>query len=112
MTYTYCVVAKYDEGISYPECVNMEFFDGLEENVPSTSSGAVAVYPNPTSNSLNVIIENTDFNFILFNNVGQAVAKGNAHGMAQIHVEGIAKGIYFLHITSGMQARVVKVVVE
>ena len=112
MTYTYCVVAQYDEGISYPECVNMEFLDGLEENVPSTSSGAVAVYPNPTSNSLNVIIEDTDFNFILFNNVGQAVAKGGAHGMAQIHVEGIAKGIYFLHITSGMQARVVKVVVE
>jgi gingipain K len=112
MTYTYCVVAKYDEGISYPECVNMEFFDGLEENVPSTGSGTFAVYPNPTSNSLNVIIEDTDFNFILFNNVGQAVAKGGAHGMAQIHVEGIAKGIYFLHITSGMQARVVKVVVE
>ena len=112
MTYTYCVVAKYDEGISYPECVNIEFLDGLEENDPSTGSGAFAVYPNPTSNSLNVIIEGTDFNFILFNNVGQAVAKGGAHGMAQIQVEGIAKGIYFLHITSGMQAQVVKVVVE
>ena len=79
---------------------------------PSIGSEAFAVYPNPTSNSLNVIIEDTDFNFILFNNVGQAVAKGGAHGMAQIQVEGIAKGIYFLHITSGTQARVVKVVVE
>ena len=107
MTYTYCVVAQYDEGLSYPECVQLEFFDDLEEN-----DKLIAVYPNPTSNSLNVNIENTDFSFILFNNVGQAVAKGDAHGMAQIHVEGIAKGVYFLHITSGTQAQVVKVVVE
>ena len=112
MTYTYCVVAQYDEGLSYPECVQLEFFDGLEENGPSTSSGTFAVYPNPTSNLLNVNIEDTDFSFILFNSVGQAVAKGDAYGMAQIHVEGIAKGVYFLHITLRTQARVVKVVVE
>ena len=107
MTYTYCVVAQYDEGLSYPECVQLEFFDGLEEN-----DKLIAVYPNPTSNLLNVNIEDADFSFILFNSVGQAVAKGDAYGMAQIHVEGIAKGVYFLHITSRTQARVVKVVVE
>ena len=107
MTYTYCVVAKYDGGLSYPVCVQVEFLDGLEEN-----ENPIAVYPNPTSNLLNVNIEDTDFSFIMFNDMGQAVAKGDAHGMAQINVEGIAKGVYFLHITSGPQAQVVKVVVE
>ncbi len=107
MTYTYCVVAQYEGGLSYPECIQLEFFDGLEEN-----DKLITVYPNPASNLLNVNIEDTDFGFILFNNVGQAVAKGDAHGMAQIHVGDIAKGIYFLQITSGTQARVVKVVVE
>ena len=107
MTYTYCVVAEYEGGISYPECVQVEFLDGLEEN-----EKPIAVYPNPTSNLLNVNIEDTDFRYIQFNGMGQAVAEGDAHGMAQINVEGIAKGVYFLRITSGTQARVIKVVVE
>ena len=107
MTYTYCVVAEYNEGLSYPACVQVEFIDSLEEN-----EKLIAVYPNPTSNLLNVIIEDTDFNFIMFNGMGQAVAKGDVHGMAQINVDGIAKGVYFLHITSGAQTRVVKVIVE
>ena len=107
MTYTYCVVAEYEEGLSYPECVQVEFLDGLEEN-----EKPIAVYPNPTSNMLNVNIEDTDFSFILFNGMGQTVTKGDAHDIVQINIEGIAKGVYFLRITSGTQARVVKVIVE
>ncbi|MCR5657928.1 MAG: T9SS type A sorting domain-containing protein [Bacteroidales bacterium] len=107
MTYTYCVVAEYEGGLSYPECVQVEFHDGFEENEKH-----IAIYPNPTSNLLNINIEDTDFSFILFNGMGQAVAKGDAHGMAQIHVEDIAKGVYFLHITSKTQAQVVKVIIE
>ena len=107
MTYTYCVVAEYEGGSSYPECVQVEFLVGLED-----SEKLIAVYPNPASNLLNVNIEDTDFSFILFNGMGQVVAKGDAHGMAQINMENIAKGVYFLNITSGTQARVVKVIVE
>ena len=90
----------------------MEFFDGLEENGPSTSSGTFAVYPNPVNNTLNINAENTKFTYVLYNNMGQAVVKGDAHGAIQVNVESLAKGIYFLRITSNRQMRVEKIVVE
>ena len=53
-----------------------------------------------------------EFIYVLFNSMGQAVAKGDAHGAVQVSVEGLAKGVYFLHITSNQQIRVEKIVVE
>jgi hypothetical protein len=44
--------------------------------------------------------------------MGQVVANGTANGIEQINVESMAKGIYFLHIATGTQVRVEKVVVE
>ncbi|MBR5726477.1 MAG: T9SS type A sorting domain-containing protein, partial [Muribaculaceae bacterium] len=118
MTYTYCIRAEYADGFSLPECVQVEFFDGLEENGPSTPStgsgtaGTFAVYPNPVNNTLNIYAENTEFTYVLYNNMGQAVIKGNAHGAVQVSVESLTKGVYFLHITSNQQMRVEKIVVE
>ena len=48
----------------------------------------------------------------MFNGMGQMVASGNAEGLTQINVSDMAKGIYFLRITTGTQMRVEKVVVE
>ena len=107
MTYTYCVVAEYADGFSLPECVQVEFLDGLEESVETFS-----VYPNPTNNLLNINAGNTDFAYVLFNGMGQAVAQGDARGNVQVSVEGLSKGVYFLRITSNQQIRVEKVVVE
>ena len=39
-------------------------------------------------------------------------ANGKANGIEQINVSDMAKGIYFLHITTGTQVRVEKVVVK
>ena len=44
--------------------------------------------------------------------MGQKMAFGNANGNTQISVNGMAKGVYFLRLTSGTQVRVEKVVVE
>ncbi len=107
MTYTYCVVAEYADGFSLPECVQVEFLDGLEESVETFS-----VYPNPTNNLLNINAGNTDFAYVLFNGMGQAVAQGDARGNVQVSVEGLSKGVYFLRITSNQQIRVEKVVIE
>ena len=112
MTYTYCILAEYVDGFSLPECVQVEFFDGLEENGPSTGSGTFAIYPNPANNMLNINAENTEFAYILFNGMGQAIVKGDAHGTVQISVEHLAKGVYFLRITSNQQMRMEKIVVE
>ena len=48
----------------------------------------------------------------MYNGMGQVVANGNAKGTEQISVEGMTKGIYFLHLTSGTQVLVEKVVVK
>jgi len=40
------------------------------------------------------------------------VANGNAKGTEQINVNGMAKGVYFLHLTTGTQVLVEKVVVK
>jgi hypothetical protein len=107
MIYTYCIRAEYADGLSLPECVQVEFLDGMEESIEMFS-----VYPNPVNNTLNINAEKTEFTYILFNGMGQAVVKGDAHGTAQVSVENLAKGIYFLRITSNQQMRVEKIVVE
>jgi hypothetical protein len=105
--YTYCVVAEYADGVSVPDCVIIEFLDAIIEN-----EAEFAVYPNPVNNTLYVSSGNTDFSYEMFNGMGQKVASGNATGNAQINVNDMTKGIYFLRLTTGTQVRMEKVVVE
>jgi hypothetical protein len=105
--YTYCVVAEYTDGISVPECVIVEFLDAIEENETEFT-----IYPNPVNNTLNINGGNTEFSYVMFNGMGQMVANSKAQGAEQINVSDMAKGVYFLRITTGTQTRVVKIVVE
>lgn len=107
MTYSYCVVAAYEEGLSYPECVQVDFIDGLEGIEKDFS-----IYPNPVSNILNIDCGDSEFTFSLFNSFGQTVAKGIAHGNTRINLEDMAPGFYFLRLSTGEQVRVEKVIVE
>ena len=105
--YTYCVVAEYAEGSSVPDCVIIEFLDAISEN-----EAEFAIYPNPVNNTLFVDCGNAEFTYEMFNGMGQKVACGNASGNAQISVNDMTKGIYFLRLTTGTQVRMEKVVVE
>ena len=105
--YTYCVVAEYAEGVSVPDCVIIEFLDAIIEN-----EAEFAIYPNPVNNTLYVSSGDAEFSYEMFNGMGQKVASGNATGNAQINVNDMIKGIYFLRLTTGTQVRMEKVVVE
>jgi len=105
--YTYCVVAEYADGVSVPDCVIIEFLDAIIEN-----EAEFAVYPNPVNNTLYISSGDADFSYEMFNGMGQKVASGNATGNAQINVNDMTKGIYFLRLTTGTQVRMEKVVVE
>ena len=107
MTYTYCVVAEMEGSFSAPECILIEFFDGIGENEAEFS-----VYPNPVSNMLSISCGNADYSFVMYNGMGQMVANGNGRGTQQINVNNLTKGVYFLRLTSGTQVRIEKVVVE
>ena len=105
--YTYCVVAEYVEGASLPECVIVEFLDAISEN-----EAEFAIYPNPVNNTLFINSGNAEFSYEMFNSMGQKVASGNATGNAQISVDAMTKGMYFLRLTTGTQVRIEKVVVK
>ena len=94
--------------ISMPYTVGDQvIYPYIDEN-----AGEFAIYPNPVSNTLYVSGGNAEYSYELFNGMGQMVTKGNGQGMTEINVNGMAKGIYFLRLSSGTQVRVEKVVVE
>jgi hypothetical protein len=105
--YTYCVVAEYVEGTSLPECIIVEFLDAISEN-----EAEFAIYPNPVNNTLFISSGNAEFSYEMFNGMGQKVASGTATSNAQINVDDMTKGIYFLRLTTGTQVRMEKVVVK
>ena len=108
--YTYSVIATNDNGLSSsPEFVTVNVgVVGVEE----TNETVFSVYPNPVSNVLNINGGNADYTYMMFNGMGQMVVSGTARGNAEINVNDLMKGVYFLRLTSGTQVRVEKVVVE
>ena len=106
-TYTYCVVANYTNTTSLPACVVFKAEWAIEENEAEFS-----VYPNPVSGTLYVDCGNAEYSYQLYNGMGQVVANGNARGTAQINVNDLTQGIYFLRLTSGTQVIIEKVVVK
>ena len=107
MVYTYCVTAIYADGVSVPECVQVEYFDTVEESIE-----LVNIYPNPVKNTLNIEGYNAEYTYTMYNGMGQMVANGKANGNTQISVSGMAEGVYFLRLTTGTQVRIEKVVVK
>ena len=105
--YTYCVIADYEGGSSVPECLVFHAEWGIDEN-----EAEFAIYPNPACNTLFINGGHAEYSYEMFNGMGQKVANGNGQGIVEINVNGMMKGVYFLHITSGTQVCVNKVVVE
>ena len=107
--YTYSIVAT--DGIRYSSAnyvtVNVGIV-GLGED----SLDNLSIYPNPANSTLFVNGGNAEYRYEMFNGMGQVVAKGGGQGIAEINVGGMAKGVYFLRLTSGSQVRFEKVVVE
>ena len=108
--YTYSVIATDGNGhYSRPEFLTVSVGTvGVEE----LNVNEFGIYPNPVNNTLNINGGNVDYSYMMFNGMGQMVANGKAQGIEQINVNDMAKGVYFLRITTGTQVRVEKIVVE
>ena len=108
--YTYSVVATNGNGLySTPEFITVSVGTvGIEE----IDMNHFDIYPNPVNNTLFVNCGNAEFSYEMFNSMGQKVASGNATGNAQINVNDMTKGFYFLRLTTGMQVHMEKVVVK
>ena len=108
--YTYSVVATNDEGLySAPEHVTVNVGTvGVEENTLDN----VSIYPNPVNDMLIINGGNAEFDYVMYNGMGQMVANGTANGTVQVNVSGMAKGVYFLRLNTGSQVRIDKVIVK
>ena len=107
MVYTYCVIAELNGSFSAPECIQIEFTTVVEESIDM-----INVYPNPVNNTLYISGYNSEYSYAIYNGLGQVMANGTVRGSQQINVSDMAKGIYFLRLTTGTQVRIEKVVVE
>ena len=107
--YKYSVFAKKGDDLSQPSTVVvMVEYDATGE----ANETVIGIYPNPVTNVLNIVAGDNEFEYQLFNGMGQEMAKGTAQGTQQINVSGMAKGIYFLRLTAGSQVTIEKIVVE
>jgi len=85
--------------IDHPEYVDDIWGD--PSNVQTTTSMEVSVYPNPTENTLNVVIDLTDaLQYSIHSIYGNQIAKGSlTTTVSNIDIALLSNGIYFLSIT-------------
>ena len=82
----------------------------VNEDGPSTGSGAFTLYPNPTHGDFTIELRQTS-QINVFNLMGQNVLNLNdVNGMQHLHLD--ATGVYFVRISNANGVEVKKVVVE
>ena len=88
----------------------MEVILDVEEDGPSTGSGTLTVYPNPTNGDFTIALRQTS-QINVYNAMGQQILNLNeASGLQHLHLD--ATGVYFVRISNGNGVEVKKVVVE
>ena len=92
--------------------IYQEIHNGIEEDGPSTGSGAFAIYPNPTNGILTIhhsafIIHHSEFR--ITNLMGQTVQTGSLNAETQqIDVSGLPQGMYFITFSGATRKFVVR----
>jgi hypothetical protein len=96
----YCVTAVYALGESPKTCATAEIILGLA----NTDQAAYRIYPNPSSDIINVVSP-AKFNEVrMINSLGKVVYKNNTKGTnLRILTAGMEPGMYILQIYSGTQ---------
>ena len=86
-----------------------------EENNSKNITGLDAlVFPNPTQNTLNIYLNNSNLNseVMLYNNLGQLTYSGLFKDHITLNVSGFDKGIYILKLKSGKEIITRKVAIN
>ncbi len=108
--YTYCVTAVYDEGES--ECSNEWVVDILSE-IKEDPSNKTEVYPNPTTNLVNIKSDLKINNIKIYNYAGQLIwDKKTDADFYEINTSQFEAGLYFFRIETGKGVVSRRVVVQ
>ena len=98
-TYVYSVSAvDHDGHITLPR------FSKVTVSATGTleTTNDISLFPNPVHDILNVSWEQP-FQYSIFNSLGQKVSSGNGERTVHIHCDDMAKGLYFIQISSSGQ---------
>lgn len=107
-TYTYSVIANYEEGQSIPRIIIVEMLDNVGEN----AEVMFTVYPNPAKDYVNIVSNAQSFEYQIINSLGQVVLSGNSNAGSQVSLSEINNGVYFLRVYADGNISIQKLVVE
>lgn len=72
-----------------------------------TQFNKLLVYPNPSSNLIQIVNTLENSSYTIYNLNGETIQTGNAEmGENTINVSGLAKGIYFIVLSNGLNAKI------
>ena len=94
-------------GGEFEDSESNEFSYEVTADVEESLDQATMVYPNPTSNLLNIVCEGEQ-KVTLYNMAGQRVFEGVANGWLQIDMKAFGAGIYAVQVGEETQRIVVK----
>ena len=104
---TYKVVVTDADGNTIDDEVTVTIRNwSVDEN-----GGSWTVYPNPNQGSFTITTQG-EFQYVIFNSLGQQVMSGKANGKAQIEAQSLNQGVYFLHLNGEHGSMVEKIVIE
>lgn len=78
----------------------------------NTLGELVQIFPNPTDNKVSIALAGK-FDLVLYNNLGQLiVTEKNVDGTIELQLSGLAKGVYFIEISSAEETLRKKLILE
>ena len=94
-------------GGAFEDSESNEFSYEVTADIEESLDQATRVYPNPTSNQLNIVCEGEQ-KVTLYNMAGQRVFEGVADGWLQIDMKAFGAGVYAVQVGEKTQRSIVK----
>lgn len=78
-----------------------------------SNSNVLLIYPNPAEKEVNISYTGVEFNYTVYNNLGQLIVnKTNNQELVKIDLSAFAKGIYLIEVETGKDKVRKKLIVE
>ena len=103
---TYTVVVSQGNGCTATDNATVNSQLGVEN-----AELEFSVYPNPTTDVF-LISCSGEFNFEIFNSLGQLVSSGNGKDKREVSMSNLSDGIYFVKIISGSKSNSIQLIKE
>lgn len=111
----YSVTATDVNGCSVTATTCIAANPGSGVGISSSSSNDlnIKIYPNPATERIIIDYPDSDFNYVLYNGLGQLIEqKLNNQNKTEILLNDFAKGIYFIEVSNGSGTHRTKIVKE